>query len=30
MTKLKKKPVPKMVWKWVPKIATTAKSIDPE
>jgi hypothetical protein len=30
MTKLKKKPVPKMVRKWVPKIATPAKSIDPK
>jgi hypothetical protein len=30
MTKPKKKPVPKMVRKWVPKIATPAKSIDPE
>jgi hypothetical protein len=28
--KPKKKPVPKMVQKWVPKIATPAKSIDPE
>jgi hypothetical protein len=30
MTKPKNKPVPKMVRKWVPKIATLAKSIDPE
>jgi hypothetical protein len=30
MTKPKNKPVPKMVWMWVPKIATPAKSIDPE
>jgi hypothetical protein len=30
MTKPKKKPVPKMVRKWVPKIATSAKSVDPE
>jgi hypothetical protein len=30
MTKLKKKTVPKMVRKWVPKIATPAKSVDPE
>jgi hypothetical protein len=30
MTKPKNKPVPKMVRKWVPKIATPAKSIDPE
>jgi hypothetical protein len=29
MTKPKNKPAPKMVWKWVPKIATPAKSIDP-
>jgi hypothetical protein len=28
MTKLEDKPVPKMVWKWVPKIATPAKSVD--
>jgi hypothetical protein len=28
MTKPKNKPVPKMVWKWVPKIATPAKSVD--
>jgi hypothetical protein len=28
MTKLKNKPVPKMVRKWVPKIATPAKSVD--
>jgi hypothetical protein len=28
MTKLKNKPVPKMVRKWVPKIATSAKSVD--
>jgi hypothetical protein len=30
MTKTKNKPVPKMVRKWVPKIATPAKSVDPE
>jgi hypothetical protein len=30
MTKPKNKPVPKMVRKWVPKIATPAKSIDPK
>jgi hypothetical protein len=30
MTKPKNKPVPKMVWKWIPKIATPAKSVDPE
>jgi hypothetical protein len=30
MTKPKNKPVPKMVRKWVPKIATPTKSIDPE
>jgi hypothetical protein len=30
MTKPKKKSVPKMVRKWVPKIATPAKSVDPE
>jgi hypothetical protein len=30
MTKLKNKPVPKMVRKWVPKIATPAKSIEPK
>jgi hypothetical protein len=29
-TKPKNKPVPKMVRKWVPKIATPAKSVDPE
>jgi beta-glucosidase/6-phospho-beta-glucosidase/beta-galactosidase len=28
MTKPKNKPVPKMVQKWVPKIATPAKSVD--
>jgi hypothetical protein len=28
MTKSEDKPVPKMVRKWVPKIATPAKSID--
>jgi hypothetical protein len=27
MTKPENKPVPKMVWKWVPKIATPAKSV---
>jgi hypothetical protein len=30
MTKPKNKTVPKMVQKWVPKIATPAKSVDPE
>jgi hypothetical protein len=30
MTKPKDKPVPKMVRKWVPKIAMPAKSVDPE
>jgi hypothetical protein len=30
LTKPKKKPVPKMVRKWVPKIATPAKSVDPK
>jgi hypothetical protein len=30
MTKPKNKPVPKMVWKWVPKIATPAKRVDPK
>jgi hypothetical protein len=30
MTKPKNKPVPKMVRKWVPKIATPVKSIDPK
>jgi hypothetical protein len=30
MTKPKNKPVPKMVRKWVPKIATPTKSIDPK
>jgi hypothetical protein len=30
MTKPENKPVPKMVQKWVPKIATPTKSIDPE
>jgi hypothetical protein len=30
MTKLENKPVPKMVRKWVPKIATPANSIDPK
>jgi hypothetical protein len=29
MTKPEDKPVPKMVRKWVPKIAMLAKSIDP-
>jgi hypothetical protein len=29
MTKPKDRPVPKMVRKWVPKIATPAKSVDP-
>jgi hypothetical protein len=30
MTKPKNKPVPMMVRKWVPKIATPAKSVDPK
>jgi hypothetical protein len=30
MTKPKNKPVPKMVWKWVPKIATPTNSVDPK
>jgi hypothetical protein len=30
MTKPEDKPVPKMVRKWVPKIATLAKSVDPK
>jgi hypothetical protein len=30
MTKPKNKPMPKMVRKWVPKIATPTKSIDPK
>jgi hypothetical protein len=30
MTKPKNKPVPKMVRKWVPKIAMPAKSVDPK
>jgi hypothetical protein len=30
MTKPKNKSVPKMLRKWVPQIATPAKSIDPE
>jgi hypothetical protein len=30
MTKPENKPVPKMVRKWVPKIATPAKSVDPK
>jgi hypothetical protein len=30
MTKPKNKPVPKMVRKWVPKIATPAKGVDPK
>jgi hypothetical protein len=30
MTKPKNKPVPKMVRKWVPKIATPTKSVDPK
>jgi hypothetical protein len=29
-TKPKNKPVPRMVRKWVPKIATPAKSVDPK
>jgi hypothetical protein len=30
MTKPENKPVPKMVWKWVPKMAMPAKSVDPK
>jgi predicted aspartyl protease len=30
MTKPEKKPAPKMVWKWVPKIETPTKSVDPK
>jgi hypothetical protein len=30
MTKPEDKPVPKIVLKWVPKIATPTKSVDPE
>jgi hypothetical protein len=30
MTKPEDKPLPKMVRKWVPKIATPAKSVDPK
>jgi hypothetical protein len=30
MTKPEDKPVPRMVRKWVPKIATPAKSVDPK
>jgi hypothetical protein len=30
VTKPKNKLVPKMVWKWVPKIATPAKCVDPK
>jgi hypothetical protein len=30
MTKPEDKPVPKLVRKWVPKIATPAKSVDPK
>jgi hypothetical protein len=30
MTKPEDKPVPKMVWRWVPKNATPAKSVDPK
>jgi hypothetical protein len=30
MTKPENKPVPKMVWKWVPMIAMPAKSVDPK
>jgi hypothetical protein len=30
MTKPEDKPVPKMVRKWVPKIATHTKSVDPK
>jgi hypothetical protein len=29
-TKLKNKSMPKMVRKWVPKIATPAKNVDPK
>jgi hypothetical protein len=30
MTKTENKPAPKMVRKWVPKIATPAKSVEPK
>jgi hypothetical protein len=30
MTKLENKPVPKMMQKWVPKIPTPAKCVDPK
>jgi hypothetical protein len=30
MTETKNKPVPKMVRKWVPKIATPSKRVDPK
>jgi hypothetical protein len=30
MTKLENKPMPKIVRKWVPKMATPAKSVDPK
>jgi hypothetical protein len=30
MTKPKNKPMPRMVWKWVTKIATPTKSVDPK
>jgi hypothetical protein len=30
MIKPKNKPVPKMVRKWLPKIATSTKSVDPK
>jgi hypothetical protein len=30
MTKQEIKPAPMMVWKWVPKIATPTKSVDPK
>jgi hypothetical protein len=30
MTKTQNKPVPKMVQKWVPKIAMPAKGVDPK
>jgi hypothetical protein len=30
MTKMENKPAPKMVRKWVPKIATPAKSVEPK
>jgi hypothetical protein len=30
ITKMENKPMPKMVQKWVPKIATPTKSVDPK